>query len=407
MDLQVPADPSIVPPVVPASTPVKEQKKPFPLIPFLFGLLLLAIGLGGGFAVSQYLNAKPQPSDNTYVPVEPTITLEEDSTINWKIYSNAVLGFSFQYPQNYEGHISENAWGIKMGCACELINWFDIEMVNTTLDPKSWWQMNGKNIFNGKSEGINSKYHPEAISFTVAPFQVNMYEGLKINALPSVSEKPPEKPFQTAEGPFKVYLLKNNEVIFIITKYDTLDSEQDKSFDQILSTFKFLDITKASSPSFKPTETLAPPQITLSTVVPQDWTTVNHESGIFSISFDSSVFMGSCYKSRCGLLLKSDQIFSFGASLFDYSGGSRRVELENRYGTKHNDFMEIEVNGKRGLMTIFRLPAESGGNKLVAGFPVGNKIVVFDSTLNNNFSGRSSGYDQNYEYKVLGTLRIQ
>lgn len=156
-------------------------------------------------------------------------------------YSNKDLGFSFQYPVNYSSYLSENDWGIKMGCGCMVQDWYEIEVIKTHLDPQLWWQTNGKNVFNGKLQGTNEKYHPQAFSSSIETIQINNFDAWKVSASPNPSEPPPVKSFQSASHDFVVYLMKNRDTLFVITKYETFDPKQDQEFDLTLSTLKFVN----------------------------------------------------------------------------------------------------------------------------------------------------------------------
>lgn len=64
--------------------------------PLIIILVIAILGVVGYFGYKDYLS-RPQPVN----VVSPSLSTISDPTINWKIYSNSDVGFSFKYPNSF------------------------------------------------------------------------------------------------------------------------------------------------------------------------------------------------------------------------------------------------------------------------------------------------------------------
>lgn len=203
-------------------------------------IIILIATLIGGYLIYQNQN-QPKLTPPPTIQLTPTPILVPESTnsaetANRKTYSDTRYNFSFQYSPGYDQYLKEYSWGIHMGCACEIFNWFDIEFIPTDQNSADWWNITGKQLFNGKL-GINEKIYPKITESTVSSKIINKSNILMINA--KISFNIPQKSLEQTSVSSKIYIFQAKGGLIVITEYHT-NEIQAEEFNQILSTFKFL-----------------------------------------------------------------------------------------------------------------------------------------------------------------------
>jgi len=97
-------------------TPVAPQTNPLPaktnlVMPILLTLIISGaiFGIGGYFLGKQslpkqtanYQQTLPSPTVTKELSNSPTPTVTTDPTVDWEVFTDSKLGFSFKYPSRY------------------------------------------------------------------------------------------------------------------------------------------------------------------------------------------------------------------------------------------------------------------------------------------------------------------
>ncbi len=237
-------------------TPEQNLKPPVTSPPYkinplyiIGGLFIIAVLLTGGIFIGKYLNTSPNIPVKEIIPIptlysSQTVTSIPDPTANWKIYRNDAIGFQFKYP---------SLWLIKDNSDNSNSN---VNLEITSEDLKSKLEYRGGDfpvpvyMQGGKIHlivDINPFYH------SVEEFKkAELKNFLKTIQIPFSNEvlyriKKYYKEYNSSEVEFLMENTpkRNTPISFIITmgysekeggKYNYL-------FNQILSTFRFLDQT--------------------------------------------------------------------------------------------------------------------------------------------------------------------
>ena len=230
----VPPQTPVTPPAPPAPpTPAKKPRSNlFLLIGFIIVVLLLGIGIGIFFPVSNihlpnlsFLNPSP-----TSTPT-PTPTPTPNPTADWKTYTNSSGQYSFKYPDQWNAATnSSRLSGALFGPSATSTSGLGGVEVNTSAQSVDIY------VNNLVTEGVIG-------IVTQNPVTINRLEGIKIK-------------YEGGGGPINgwSFYTKNGKSIYNIY----INSWQDGDvliFDQILSTFTFLD--KTATPSVSPTASSA------------------------------------------------------------------------------------------------------------------------------------------------------
>lgn len=184
-------------------------------------ILMLLLGIGIGIVLARYLYQKPT------IPVITSTTPIPDLTANWKMYTNKELSFNLKYPSDWVIDFEkENA------------NILNLSSANSVL-----------HLLNYEDKSINTKEYLSKLDRIGSVGVKNTKEAVVggLNAL------------QRLEGPFGsgFYLwstyFKNGDSFFQITiepkKGGEVRTEDFDIYNQILSTFKFMDVTGKSCQS--------------------------------------------------------------------------------------------------------------------------------------------------------------
>lgn len=214
---------------IPAQNPVVQQTPPSQAYPapqspppssksffstkiiLLIVFLLILLGAGGTYLA---LNSKPKPQPIVSKPTPtsaPTPIPTGDPAANWKTYTGKVLSIKFQVPKDWE--VSEQEGGY--------LNYGDYGKINTTItakDPKRSFSII-KNFFGG-----------------FAGLDLIEERGIYVG-----SEKAKASYLRESSGysQIQIRFTDSYKNYLIIYGYGKTDSEADKIFNQILSTFQF------------------------------------------------------------------------------------------------------------------------------------------------------------------------
>jgi hypothetical protein len=242
--------------IPPVAEPVEAQTSK-PILKYaIFGILGILGVLGilyAGIAIG-----KKQVSSNTQLTTVPTVTPEHasDPTADWKTYTNQKYKFSVKYPQEfqvsefpgqYDDTFSINITNQQAQRETETyLEEMEISVIvgNQNFKRKDFyyggyeWTKSVvdtlQNVSNGASE--NHKYD---VMVKIEDIDINGFTGVKYKTFP--------RPEIETEGRsmINVALIKNGATFFIngYAGNDSLVFSKPFSelFDQILSTFKFLD----------------------------------------------------------------------------------------------------------------------------------------------------------------------
>jgi len=208
-------NPSITPENVPPASPMPESQLPKqPNNSLLVALSVLLAIMIGETAFLAYQNSQLQKQVSLLkaaaTPVASTIpTATTDPTANWKTYTNSEHGFSFKYPSGATYQLT-NFPGSKFGIVFKNLTSFAYSNLTIIID-SSWG---------------STTPNPDTIqNFTLSGVQAYRKE------LP-IGQNPAETLVMVQHG--------SDFTTLQMVKEDK-DTTIDSTFDQILSTFKFLD----------------------------------------------------------------------------------------------------------------------------------------------------------------------
>lgn len=213
-----------IPEIVPA-------KKFNPLLISALLTAILLIGLGGVYAGIMIGRKQSVVPTST---VEPTVAPVVDETTNWKTYRNEKLGFEFKYPYPDENLVAEDKPVSDLGAVFS--------------------QGFGKQEHGGYSFYLAVYLNKNKIDLKT--FYIKMsessefYEGLMFDEKYATNTKllsNGAKAYFFKDG-YCVslcdrYVWSNNELVYELINYKKGTLQNSQLFDQILSTFKFLDQT--------------------------------------------------------------------------------------------------------------------------------------------------------------------
>lgn len=235
--LQQPVQPPIAPtPPQPPILPYTPKSQNTSL--FLIGIILLLASLGsfGIFAYQNYFTQKPLP---TVSPTPPTST--PDETANWKTYTNSQAGFSIKYPADvfvYQGNPQQESqfWSNKIngGAPLELGQdgiWLNMSFSNP-----------GAIMTDFYNKIINLR-----INETISQSAITKLANINSDGVAGATYHQGIPPDFTGEPAYtyEAVWIKGNLVYRLSLSAFTESNLQTykTTFDQILSTFKFLDHT--------------------------------------------------------------------------------------------------------------------------------------------------------------------
>jgi len=249
-----PAAPISSIPLQPAvSFPVESKNRPW-LLWSAIGLIFLALGIAVGLFSAKFLSQSQDASPLTSTPSptqSPASTPTPDPTANWKTYSNSEGNYQIKYPNSWtfttytqvqsKGHATFKYVPIENSYLGE------IRIVTAEfLRGSQWVNLSTEQFFDhndafwvkglGVGGGPGTDYTtPQEISINGnrAMFQKSRYSTVYEYVGPWINT-------------YSYYIPINSpkELVYIFFSFDDRDPQKEsvlKQFDQILSTFKFLD----------------------------------------------------------------------------------------------------------------------------------------------------------------------
>lgn len=253
----------------------KKPKKKLVII----GIVIVALLLieGSSFAVYQYVK-KPQKqivactqevkvcpdgssvgrtgSKCTFAPC-PTTT--SDQTVNWKTYTNNQYGFLFKYPKNSTNYSQNQNYEV----LTPLVE--NIEFSDSVVDPLTWTK-NPKLIKSGdlgvRYNGINVVVFPNENHLLLAQYTSNYFQNITKDFKTYMHKNFNPTMKLTSVNDIQWYMIEGFEnypihyyltelpdgKVLLLNKMNAENKDFTETFNQILSTFKFID-TGTSTPS--------------------------------------------------------------------------------------------------------------------------------------------------------------
>ena len=207
---QNPPEISTSTPLIPPQEPVKKKSRVFTIA--IIMLLISILALAGYFLWINYFGGgKPAPTPTPVVTIAPTPT--SDPTANWETYLDSENGFSFKYPSDWVMNQSTQVDGI-----LNMVETENCYSIDFRLLP---------NISDSLGQYVSDTYG-------------NNEPQLKENFTSSLSEVSVIGP--QGVGEVKSILFKNDDYIIQATVIKNRDvSCAVKQYDQILSTFQFVE----------------------------------------------------------------------------------------------------------------------------------------------------------------------
>lgn len=201
------------------------MQKGFTPIFILIGLLIAGAIAGGAF----YLNQTKNPEVNLKPIPTPLTTPIEDETANWKTYESDLWKFLIKYPSGWSFRISPSNFDY-----IETIS-FGPKETDDTIDTKFSIQ-----IIRANPNG------PPKNAKDVKDFLVNIDKPKDIKVIDTTIDGKAgfRASYTDLQSKIEEVIVDNNELIYTITfQYSGVDTfyEEVELFNQILSTFKFLN----------------------------------------------------------------------------------------------------------------------------------------------------------------------
>lgn len=191
----------------------------------LIGTAILMVGIAAGFFIGKYIyTPKPTP---TPLPAEASAK-EGDPTANWKTYVNYKENISFNYPQNWaqreydkERVVVGDDQTVAVTIFYGIYSPFELESPTTNKIIEAWFDYN---------IGSGAQFPDGGKVLSKETIMVDDNEATKYILVDNLS--PYNQSFQRTW----VFVPNNNRVTLLDNQ-----GADNKLFDQILSTFKFVD----------------------------------------------------------------------------------------------------------------------------------------------------------------------
>lgn len=247
-------------------------------------------------------------------------------TANWKTYTNTTYNVQFKYPQDifvYQGVPSNDAqyWSNKVNGAAPLELGIDGVWLNIGFASMG-------NTFNF------DKYLSELETKSAYA---------KVSDLPTIDAKGalyhvgiPEGSAGEPAYSYEAIWLKGDVLytLSLSTFKDMTLAKYKVTFDQILSTFKFLNTNITPEPTMA-----INPAKKLTYALPSGWETVRDASGTFEVGYDPDIYHTAGTDSITNLSVSVTRNNEFGGyytvSIQPYGGGSRHTFILGQYDTDY------------------------------------------------------------------------
>lgn len=249
------------PPVVPPQAPGKGRKS---ILFLALGLLLLALLAAGGYffvnkgfltkekACTQEAKVCPDGTSvgrtgpNCEFAACPTPTETPDPTASWKTYTNENIGFLLKYPSDWSLKPYDISTNYPLHGLVQLTSNINSESLNERIILSYWDNQNRLSL-----EEIENKYKGEAggpdIYFPngkmIDFLGKQAYKGENVSCAPMMCDR--------------IAIIKDTKVIEIKSLYGGVNRNK-AIFDQILSTFKFIEATPSAIPTSSPSASPTP-----------------------------------------------------------------------------------------------------------------------------------------------------
>lgn len=345
------------------------------------GIVILGVGIGIGVILAK----------NIYPPLQvlPTPTPMTDPTANWKTYSNDNANIFFKYPPEMsemlvtEGGVS----GPILGNANLVVSFANKSTVHSGTDaPFDGFSVDEIEVaklgmpfdsyVNKEVDAV--KIHPRGMSNAVA-------------VKTSIGNQ--NFTYIDSEITIRRYFIlsPDNKRVAIFSRVNST-AEFFNTFDQILSTFKFVGENDATAPPVSTTKRLI-------YQLPDAWKTIKDNLNIFEVGYDPNIQDGSSNSDLAfsNAVVLTDKNLSnapyyspYSNSIFlwllPYDGGSRHFFFENailkeklslhNQGSREREYL---VQGKNCLV-FYKLMDLSQGHTTIGMCPINNsQALVFSS----------------------------
>lgn len=222
-----------------ASNPGFHTHKVFAAIGIILTVAIIAIG-GIWYFVQSTEDKAPAAEEETTVkvstssPKQKTVTkeVEKDETADWKTYQGKLINLSLKYPSNWT--VGEDNKGVYLGEYKEETGYIG----RSNQEPEIILQDSANNRIlkvSRRGDFIGSYSKPKEVDVIVSGISSKKSYWILMN-LSENGSKP-----DTSVPTYSTILLSVNGTKFLIYgEWKEKDTEADKIFDQILSTFKFL-----------------------------------------------------------------------------------------------------------------------------------------------------------------------
>lgn len=327
--------------VSPEPSAPRQSKMKFVVMGFI--VLLLLVGVG-----AYILGMQKNVTQNAQVSVTPTVTLPTptpDPMAGWKTYNDSQNSFTFRYPSGW--------FTGKSGDGTILLN--DEKITETIVEP---------NQVTATLEVINDKQlislYPKNPPENSERKVINdiTFDYLKIV---NTGGQPPKQPI--------VAQTVKNDTLYT---FALSDLSQKTTFDQILSTFTFIDAEEpATSSSDTSVRTIAYKKTAgLVDYASNTGYSIQIPTGYHSIAGEPEKMSGNA----CAVSFTNDVGGITTATIVPYNGGSRRVLLpeEASYTYRYED---VVLQGIKSLIQQKGSTGESGSGTNVV-IPVGKYALI-------------------------------
>lgn len=264
--------------------------------PLVLIVVLLLLVAGGAYYLGRSGLPAPSPISQSISPAP------NNQTADWKTYTNARYGFSFKYPSSWlEPDVNPG----KMEFTGDTAIMFSSSNMLVLVGPSQPITPLGRNVNYEETIDYYNQHYPTFKDVKIAGVNTKEYEEQATVAVKG--------------GTVFIKIPKSDN--FVSLSMPFYDAAADQNiFDQILSTFRFIE--PASGPRISPT-----PQATkLTYYLPPGWRTTQDKSGKIEIGYDPATVFPGTFETRdlyIFLMPKDGGAYTTSLALSPYDGGSR------------------------------------------------------------------------------------
>lgn len=233
----------------PTAPPTSQQGSKKPLI-IAVGIILVLLVVAGWYLLSKKPDTKISSTPKSSISTSPKSKVNADETANWKTYTDSQNDFLLKYP---------SAWTQRTNLAITGMGQLDKHELATFIDQKpfgygitiglynEYLNLSAddfvKNYFYEKpQDDFDRKFNERVLqSYSIKTATKNDVTMSIINGLENISGR-----FGQA-----VWIQNKKDAIFILSNSSVNKPDEDeKTFNQILSTFKFTDQTSVANQTY-------------------------------------------------------------------------------------------------------------------------------------------------------------